>query len=262
MNILDVGYKTYTIDSSRFVYGFSSLIDYDPASSAIEDSIGEHYRIFQAEDGAYLLEYRVRGQRAFGAPGFSAAEGFFPIPSDVASLLIGRDRSPAGEGAGAVPDTKRSFDAIIADLQIWLSQMDAVIAESVELKDDLRNDLREMVTCLNVNSFRGCLAMAGIVLERILKHFLARHSIPFAKDSMVGRLLGDIEKSGQYVDPTVKNIWNIINAQRIIGVHAKEGVPIPSRDQTFMVVFAVKDTVTRILTAEQGAAADADKPRR
>ena len=78
MNALDVGYKTYSIEGSKFVYGFSSLIDYDPASSAIEDSIGEHYRIFQAEDGAYLLEYRVRGQRAFGAPGFTAAEGFFP----------------------------------------------------------------------------------------------------------------------------------------------------------------------------------------
>lgn len=109
-----------------------------------------------------------------------------------------------------------------------------------------------MITCLNANSFRGCLAMAGIVLERILKHFLFSHSIPYSKDSMVGRLLGDIEKTGQYVDPTLKNIWNIINAQRIIGVHAKEAVPIPSRDQAIMVVFAVKDSVTRILIAEQG----------
>ena len=252
MDTLDVGYKIYRIQESRFLYGFSSLIDYDPASSQIEDSIGEHYRIFEAEDGTYLFEYRIRGQEAFGAPGFTAAEGFFPIPSDVATLLIGRDRSPAEKPKDAATDKKLPFDAIIADLQSWLSKMDSVIDESVELKDDLRNDLREMITCLNANSFRGCLAMAGIVLERILKHFLFRHSIPYSKDSMVGRLLGDIEKSGQYVDPTLKNIWNIINAQRIIGVHAKEAVPIPSRDQAIMVVFAVKDSVTRILTAEQG----------
>lgn len=259
MNALDLGYRVYRIGESRFVYGFSSLVDYDPASLALEDSIGEHYRIYQAEDGAYLLHYKVRGQKSFGMPGFTAAEGYFPIPSDVALLLIGRDRTPVDE---AVPDKKRSFDAIVADLQKWLGDINQAITSSVELRDDLRNDLREMITCLNANSFRGCLAMAGIVLERILKHFLTTRSIPFAKDSMVGRLLGDIEKSGQYVDPTLKNIWNIINAQRIIGVHAKEAVPIPSRDQALMVVFAVKDTVTRILAAEQSAAANADKPRR
>lgn len=112
MDTLDVGYKTYSIQESRFLYGFSSLIDYDPASSQIEDSIGEHYRIFEAEDGTYLLEYRIRGQKAFGAPGFTAAEGFFPIPSDVAMLLIGRDRSPAEKPKDAATDKKLPFDAI------------------------------------------------------------------------------------------------------------------------------------------------------
>jgi hypothetical protein len=34
MTTLDVGYKTYSIETSTFVYGFASLIDYDPASSA------------------------------------------------------------------------------------------------------------------------------------------------------------------------------------------------------------------------------------
>jgi hypothetical protein len=100
MTTLDVGYMTYSIETSTFVYGFASLIDYDPASSARDDAIGEHYKLFQADDGAYLLAYRVRGQRAFGAPGFTVTEGFFPIPSDVALLLIGRSRDPVGEGAG------------------------------------------------------------------------------------------------------------------------------------------------------------------
>jgi len=259
MSILDVGYKTYSIETSKFVYAFSSLIDYDPASSAREDAIGEHYSLFQAEDGTYLLAYRVRGQRAFGTPGFTATDGFFPIPSDVAFLLIGRNRAPVGDGAGAVRNTTSSFDAIIAHLEDWLCQVGTVIGESVELSDDLKNDLREMITCLNANSFRGCLAMAGIVLERILKHFLTTHSISFPPESMVGRLLGEIDKAGQYVDPTLKNIWNIINAQRIIGVHAKEAVPIPSRDQAIMVAFAVKDTVTRILTGKKEASAAVEK---
>jgi hypothetical protein len=56
-----------------------------------------------------------------------------------------------------------------------------------------------------------------------------------------------IEYSGQYLDPSLKNIWILINAQRIIGVHAKDKTPIPSRDQAIMVIFAVKDTVTRML---------------
>jgi hypothetical protein len=79
MAILDVGYKTYNIEKSKFVYGFASLLDYDPASSDTADAVGEHYSVYQAEDDTYLLAYRVRGQRAFGAPAFTAAEGFFPL---------------------------------------------------------------------------------------------------------------------------------------------------------------------------------------
>jgi hypothetical protein len=125
-----------------------------------------------------------------------------------------------GEAAGAPPVRKQQFSAIVADLESWLQQTATIIDEHVEVSADLKNDLREMIVCLNAHSFRGCLAMARIVLERILKHFLTRHSIPLASKSMVGQLLGEIEKAEKYVDPSLKNIWGIINAQRIIGVHA------------------------------------------
>lgn len=119
------------------------------------------------------------------------------------------------------------------------------------LKDDLKNDLREMVVCLNADSFRACLAMAGVVLACVLKEFLARRHIDFGADSMVGRLIRAVEDSGQYLDPSLKNksVRNLINVQRIIGVHAKERVPMPSRGQAIMVVCAVKDSLSRLLSA-------------
>jgi hypothetical protein len=104
-----------------------------------------------------------------------------------------------------------------------------------------------MLVCLNANAFRGCLAMAGVVLERLLGEFLVKRSIHSEKDWMVGKLIGAVEGSGQYVDPSLKTIWTLINAQRIIGVHAKDKVPIPSRDQAVMVVFAVKDALNRMI---------------
>jgi len=91
--------------------------------------------------------------------------------------------------------------------------------------------------------------MAGVVLERVLKEFLARRHIDFGADWMVRRLMRAAQDSGQYLDPSLENVRSLINVQRIIGVHAKERVPMPSRDQAIMVVYAVKDSLSRLLSA-------------
>lgn len=51
----------------------------------------------------------------------------------------------------------------------------------------------------------------------------------------------------EYDTEKAKPIWKIINQQRIIGVHVKAQAPIPSREQAFMVSFAVIETIKRLL---------------
>jgi len=53
---------------------------------------------------------------------------------------------------------------------------------------------------------------------------------------------------GEYLDPTLTNVVNNINISRITAVHAKEKIPIPSRDQAIMVIFATRDVVRRNLS--------------
>ena len=55
----------------------------------------------------------------------------------------------------------------------------------------------------------------------------------------------------EYLDPTLTNIANIINESRITAVHAKERIPIPSRDQAVMVIFATRDVVRRNLSHQR-----------
>jgi len=146
-------------------------------------------------------------------------------------------------------------------LYVWIHDMTDRIQKSSEVAGDFLNDLREMTMCLNAQVYRACLAMGGVILERSIKQKLSDLKVPFAKDWMVGKLIGELSNANVYVDPSLKNTWNIINAQRIIGVHATEATPIPSRDQALMVMFAVKDTVTRTFPAEQdGGGQPATRP--
>ena len=245
---VNLGWKTLDDNDATWIYGFKSLIDHDPASSDVRDAVGDHYDVLKSKDGDYLIRYRIRGQESFGAPAFTAAEGLIPIPIDIALLLVDRDTSKANIEGKSEP---KQFEAIIGEIEDWISAVEPAIRDSAELAEDVINDLKEMLKCLNVQAYRGCLAMAGVILERTIKQVLSDNHIEYAKDWMVGKLIGELSKSDAYVDPSLKNIWNIINAQRIIGVHATEAIPIPSRDQALMVVFAIKDIVARTYKANK-----------
>lgn len=242
---LDVGYKKFSINRAVNIYSFSSLIDYSPNSPYLQDGIGEHYHIYKTEKNEYFIYFRVIGQRGFMSPGFIAEEGILPIPEDIALLI--KERSVKSDDVQNEKGITKKFETIVSDLFNWLESINEQALMYLNNPEDLINDLKEMLICLNASSFRGCLALAGVSLERLLKEFLLLNKIPFEKDWMVGKLIAEIEKSGKYIDPSLKNIWNLINAQRIIGVHAKERTPPPSKDQALMVVFAVKDTASRML---------------
>jgi hypothetical protein len=161
-------------------------------------------------------------------------------------LLINRNSNPV-----VVNNTTNPLNVLIGSFYDWIDELVPNMAAMPEGKD-LENDLREMLTCFNASSYRGCLAMAGVVLERVLRHRLECMKIDVQDDWMVGRMLKAVSDAGEYIDPSMKNIWNIINQQRIVGVHTRENVPIPSADQVAMVLYAVKDVVSRAICAQQG----------
>jgi hypothetical protein len=67
---------------------------------------------------------------------------------------------------------------------------------------------------------------------------------------MVGTLIKSIRERvpTEYIDPTLMNVVNIITTSRNTALHAKERIPIPSRDQAIMVIFATRDVVRRNLS--------------
>lgn len=118
-----------------------------------------------------------------------------------------------------------------------------------EYNEDLLNDIDELKHSILMDSKRAALCLSGRILEVVLKCFLKNRGVEFDQNIMVGALLGKINNAGIYLDSSLKNICNIINQQRIIGVHKKEKVPIPSQENVYMVVYAVIDTVKRIAVA-------------
>ena len=83
-----------------------------------------------------------------------------------------------------------------------------------------------------------------------LKEVLLRHNLQFDPNSMVGTLIKSIRERvpDEYLDSTLMNVVNNINMSRITALHAKEKIPIPSRDQAIMVIFAIRDVVRRNLS--------------
>jgi hypothetical protein len=237
---IDIGWTKLSLKGT-WVLGFRSIFDYSPDSSFEDDAIGDHYDLYEIPSG-YLLTYRIVGQRAAYTPGFVAAQGYAILPRNIGELIINHSNA---RGNPTPQDHARPRD----DLDDVLKDIEGVVTAVPDVPDlaDLRHDLREMKLCLSIGAFRGCLAMAGRVLESCLKAVLRDLGKSVMDDWMVGKLLSEMEAAEIYVDPAMKNVWNIINKQRIVGVHAKEAAPIPSREQAIMVAYAVVDTIKRRL---------------
>lgn len=114
-------------------------------------------------------------------------------------------------------------------------------------KKDLVVSLQELSRCLNSSCYIAVMALSGKILEIAVKHYFVVNSIAFQNDWMIGSLLRKLAEQGTYVDPGLKNVANIINLSRIPAVHSKENVPIPSKEQASMVVFATLDVLNRFV---------------
>lgn len=163
-------------------------------------------------------------------------EGCIPITKQLATIISGDE---------LVTKDEVKLEKVLETFQEVAARIESVLSSSPHYSD-LRNDLQEMNACVSNGSYRAALSMAGRILETCLKVKLENMGRTVQKDWMVGKLLAEIESAGGYLDPALKNIWNIINQQRIVGVHARELVPIPSKNQACMVAYAVMDVLDRL----------------
>lgn len=139
---------------------------------------------------------------------------------------------------------------------VALLQIECKEAQLNELyRDDFLKTLDEIRICFDEGCFIAAIGLCGKILEVCLKELLLRHNVQCDPNAMVGTLIKSIRERvpGEYMDPTLMNVVNIINASRITAVHAKERIPIPSRDQAIMVIFATRDVVRRNLSHQNKA---------
>jgi hypothetical protein len=116
-------------------------------------------------------------------------------------------------------------------------------------RDDLLASLKELRLCFAYECYIACLALSGKILEICLKQLMMDNNIHFENNWMIGKLLQKLRESQceKYLDQSLPEIANIINKSRIPAVHAKEKIPVPSREQAVMVIHAVVDTVNRVI---------------
>lgn len=157
-------------------------------------------------------------------------------------------------------ELKREVGALIGGARTEVSE--AVSSLQIECatvnlnevyRDDFLKTLDEIRICFDDECFIAVIALCGKILEVCLKEVLLRHSITPDPNAMVGPLIRSIRERlpSEYLDPSLPSIANIVNASRITAVHAKERIPVPSRDQAAMVLFATRDLVRRTLVAPQ-----------
>lgn len=116
-------------------------------------------------------------------------------------------------------------------------------------RNDLLASLKELRLCFAYECYIACLALSGKILEICLKQLMMDNNIDFDDNWMIGKLLQKLRESQceKYLDQSLPEVANIINKSRIPAVHAKERIPVPSREQAVMVIHAVIDTVNRII---------------
>ena len=172
-------------------------------------------------------------------------------------MWIGYRLTERARDAGRDPDSLRlAVGQLIGGPTSEVSQAVAALKDECAQADinpnyleDFLRTLREIQICFDNDCLFATIALCGKVLEVCLKERLRRAGIEHDQTAMIGPLLRLIKDQlpNTYIDPTLNNIANIINASRITAVHAVECIPVPSRDQAVMVIFATRDVVRRTL---------------
>jgi hypothetical protein len=117
------------------------------------------------------------------------------------------------------------------------------------LKDILLNDLNELKKTMGAGAFRSAISCCGRVLEGVLKTIFLTNHLSFDDSWTVGKLLAGLESRGAYLDPSAKNMANIINSHRIVAVHCKKDsrLPIPSENDSAGIMYLTLGLIERCL---------------
>lgn len=117
-------------------------------------------------------------------------------------------------------------------------------------KDDFIRTLEEIAICFQHECYIATITLCGKILEICLTDILQRNNIDTTNVKMIGNLIKKVKDNvpNQYIDPSLESLSNIISKSRNTAVHFNETIPIPSRDQVIMVIFATRDVVNRSLS--------------
>ncbi len=117
-------------------------------------------------------------------------------------------------------------------------------------KDDFIRTLEEIAICFQNECYIATITLCGKILEICLTDILQRNNIDTTNIKMIGNLIRKVKDNVpiQYIDPSLESLSNIISKSRNTAVHFNETIPIPSRDQAIMVIFATRDVVGRNLS--------------
>ncbi len=122
-------------------------------------------------------------------------------------------------------------------------------------KDDFVKTLNEIAICFENDCYIATITVCGKILEICLIEILQRNDLEYNNRWMIGKLLSTVKEeiNNEYIDPSLESVGKIISKSRNSVVHCNEKIPIPSRDQTIMVIFATRDVVSRNLTKSASA---------
>ncbi len=123
---------------------------------------------------------------------------------------------------------------------------------NVTYGEDLISTLKELKSCFSFDCYIACMALSGKILEMCFKQLMNDERIEFKPKTMLGGLIEKLEEHQKgnpqrYFDQSLFGIGRIIINHRNGAIHTNENIPVPSREQTIMVIHAIADTVNRII---------------
>lgn len=223
--------------------------EFDPADT-VDPSLSERLRdVGLAAVTAYIEQLSLLDIVRDPVPMFGSRGGMW-----IGYRLSDRGRELARSDAELRLAVRRLTSDATSEVSQAVSALQ-VDCENAGLNEFYRSDflktLDEIRICFDEECFIAVIALCGKILEVCLKEVLLRHGISPDPNAMVGPLIRSIRERlpTTYLDPALSNVVNIINTSRITAVHAKERIPVPSRDQAIMVIFATRDVVRRTLIA-------------
>jgi hypothetical protein len=184
-----------------------------------------------------------------------------PLFGAEGEMWIGYRISDRGrELAASATDLRRAVAELTGGPKTEVSEAVAALQRECQeatindmYRDDFLKSLDEIRICFDEGCFIAAIGLSGKILEVCLKEILLRQNVQWEPTAMIGKLIKTVRERvpDEYIDPALESVADIINKSRITAVHAKERIPIPSRDQAIMVIFATREVVRRNLSHQK-----------